>query len=185
MTTLPKTDAVPRPRRAGRYSLAVPGRPLRPARHLPLIQNIVVPAGPAGDTWIRLYRPAGASQPLPVLIYVHGDDAPFSDLDTHLRAYRLAAQVRAAVVVVDYSLAPSARLPVAIEENYVAAEWLSRHGDEYGVDGTRIALGLDASGVEMSNALLCMARARGGPELAAHVLSAPSATAELRAALAG
>jgi acetyl esterase len=203
MTTLSKTVAVPAPTRASyAFAPAAPKPPsaprLRPAAprkladrapaavpgQLPRVQNIVVPGGPAGETRIRLFRPAGVSGPLPVVIYVHSGDAPFSDLDTHLQARRLATEARAAVVVVDYTLVPSARIIVAIEENYVAAAWAAEHGNQHDLDGTRIALGSDPSGADMGDELMLMADARGGPRLAAHVLWSSRTTAVLRAALA-
>ncbi|MET7395972.1 alpha/beta hydrolase fold domain-containing protein [Dactylosporangium sp. NPDC005572] len=153
-------------------------------RLLPRIQNVVTPRGPAGETWIRLYRPAGASGPLPVVIYVRGDDAPFSDLATHLQAYRLATDVHAAVVVVDATLAPSGGFPAAAEETYVAAVWVAEHGDEYGLDARRIALTSDPSGADLGNEVMLMAKMRGDVRLVAHVRGSSQATAALRAALA-
>jgi acetyl esterase len=198
MTTMSKTVAVPAPRRASHaFAPTAPKSALAPRRSpaasrksaavvggIANGEDITVPGGPAGETWLRLFRPLGAPGPLPVVIYVHGGDAAFSDADIHWQAFRMAAEVRAAVVVVDYSLSPNARIPVAIEENYVAAAWVAQHGGEHGLDGTRIAVGSDSSGVDMANELMLMTDARGGPDLAAHVLWSSRATAVLRAALA-
>jgi acetyl esterase/lipase len=88
------------------------------------------------------------------------------------------------VVVVDYSLSPKARYPIAIGENYAAAAWVAEHGDEHGLDPNRIALAADPAGADMADELMLMADERDGPTLAAHVLLSSQTTAALRAALA-
>jgi acetyl esterase/lipase len=205
MTTVSKTVELPAPRSASYAFAPTTPKPSRVSRRGSAVsrrladgvpaaapgrlpgnppggQQIRALGGPAGETWMRLFRPLGVNGVLPVVIYVHGGDAPFSDVG--LQADRLATQVRAAVVVVDYSLAPGARIPVALEENFVAAAWVAEHGDDYGLDGRRIAVGSDESGLDMGDELLLMADVRGGPALAGHVRWSAGATAALRAALA-
>ncbi|WP_435832301.1 alpha/beta hydrolase fold domain-containing protein [Nonomuraea africana] len=59
---------------------------------------------------------------------------------------RRAGHLRVAVVFVNYSLSPEARYPVAIGENYAAAQWVVRHGAEHGLDPSRIAVAGDSVG---------------------------------------
>lgn len=64
-------------------------------------------------------------------MYIHGDDQVFGNVRTRRLATNLAIDLQAGVVVVDYSLSPKARYPVATEENYVAAAWVAEHGNEW------------------------------------------------------
>jgi acetyl esterase/lipase len=148
------------------------------------IRDLTVPGGPVGQTWLRIFQPAGATEPLPVVMYIHGDGAVLGNARTRRLVTKLATDLQAAVVVVDYSLSPKARFPVAIEENYAAAAWVAEHGDKHGLDGTRIALAADSGGGDMADELMVMAYERGGRALAAHVLLSSQTTAVLRAALA-
>jgi acetyl esterase/lipase len=148
------------------------------------VRDLTVPGGPIGQTWLRIYRPAGPTQPLPVVMYIHGDGAVLGNARTRRLVTKLATDLQAAVVVVDYSLSPKARFPVAIEENYTAAAWVAEHGNEHRLDGTRIALAADSGGADMADELMLLADKRDGPTLAAHVLLSSQTTAALRAALA-
>jgi acetyl esterase len=148
------------------------------------VRDVTIPGGPVGQTWLRIFRPACSAKPLPVVLYIHGDDAVFGNPHTRRQVTKLANDLTAALLVVDYSLSPNARFPIAIEENYAAAVWVAEHGNEYDLDGTRIAVTADSAGAEMADELMVMADERGGPNLVARVRYAPNATAVLRAALA-
>lgn len=148
------------------------------------VQDVTIPGGPVGHTWLRIFRPACSAEPLPVVLYIHGDRAVFGNPHTRRQATKLAIDLKAALLVVDYSLSPNARFPIAIEENYAAAVWVAEHGSEYSLDGTRIAVTADPAGADLADELMLMADKRGGPNLVARVLHSPNATAVLRAALA-
>lgn len=148
------------------------------------VQDVTIPGGPVGHTWLRIFRPSGPAEPLPVVLYVHGGNTAFGNPHTRRRATKLATDLGAALLVVDYSLSPNARFPIAIEESYTAAVWVAEHGGEHGLDGTRIAVVADPDGAGMAEELMLLAGNRGGPALAAHVRHSGNATAVLRAALA-
>jgi acetyl esterase len=148
------------------------------------VRDLTVPGGPAGQTWLRIFRPAGSSGPLPVVMYIHGDRSAFGNARTRRLTSKLATDLQAAVVVVDYSLSPKARYPVAIEETYTAAAWIAEHGNQHGLDGTRIALVADSTGRDLADELMLIAEERDGPTLAARVLLSARTAAVLRAALA-
>jgi acetyl esterase len=114
-----------------------------------------------GQTWLRIFRPAGTTKPL-LVVYIHGDGAVLGNARTRRLASKLATDLQAALVVVDYSLSPKARYPIAIEENYAAA-WVAEHGNEHGLDPNRIALAADSTGADMADELMLMADERDGP----------------------
>jgi acetyl esterase len=138
------------------------------------IQDLVVPGGAGGRVSIRIVRPQQGARTLPVVLYVHGAGWVFGDAQTHDRLAReLAVGARAAVVFVNYSLAPEAKYPTAIEEVYVVARWLADHGLEWDLDPGRAAISGDGVGGNMAAAVTLMAKARGGPAFVHQLLFYP------------
>ncbi|MFF4298521.1 alpha/beta hydrolase [Streptomyces vinaceus] len=135
---------------------------------------IVVPGGPTGEVRTRIVRPRGATGVLPVVLYIHGAGWVFGDAHTHDRLVReLAVGANAAVVFPDYDRSPEARYPVAIEQNYAVARWITTEGTARNLDPARIAVAGDSVGGNMSAALTLMAKERGDVRLAAQVLFYP------------
>lgn len=135
---------------------------------------VTVEGGPTGGVRARIVRPAGHEGPLPVVVYIHGAGWVFGNAHTHDRLVReLAVGARAAVVFPEYDLSPEVRYPVAIEQNYLVAQWVVSQGADYGLDATRIAVAGDSVGGNMSAALTLMAKVRGDVNLAAQVLFYP------------
>lgn len=122
---------------------------------------ITVPAE-VGDVRVRIVRPVGADEELPTVLYVHGGGWILGDAGTHDRLVReLAVGVDAAVVFVEYDRAPEARYPVAIEQAYATARWITEHGAEEGLDADRLAVAGDSVGGNMTAALTLLAKQRG------------------------
>ena len=135
---------------------------------------VTVSGGPTGSVRARIVKPKGASGTLPVVIYIHGAGWVFGNARTHDRLVReLAVGAGAAVVFPEYDLAPEARYPVAIEQNYAVARWIVAEGAAKGLDTTRIAVAGDSVGGNMSAALTLMAKERGDVPLLAQVLFYP------------
>jgi acetyl esterase len=138
------------------------------------IEDTSLPGGPSGDVSVRILRPSGATGLLPTILYVHGAGWVFGDEVTHDRLIReITAKTGAAVVFPNYSRAPEARYPVAIEESYAVLRWVAEHGVEKDLDGSRIAVAGDSVGGNMTAALAILAKQRSGPRLAAQVLFYP------------
>jgi acetyl esterase/lipase len=135
---------------------------------------ITVDGGPTGSVRAKLIKPAGATGPLPVIIYIHGAGWVFGNAHTHDRLVReLAVGVGAAVVFPEYDLSPEVRYPVAIEQNYTVARWVVTQGTSRGLDSSRIAVAGDSVGGNMSIALTLMAKERGDLDLVQQVLFYP------------
>ncbi|TDE92687.1 alpha/beta hydrolase [Occultella glacieicola] len=115
-----------------------------------------------GGVDVRIVRPVGAEGPLPVVLYVHGGGWVLGNAGTHDRLVReLAVGVHAAIVFVEYTRSPEARYPVAIEQAYATARWISTDGADHGLDATRIAVAGDSVGGNMTAALTLLAKQRG------------------------
>lgn len=138
------------------------------------VTQLTVPGGPSGQVSVRVYRPAGSTGPLPVVLYTHGAGWVFGDAHTHDRLVReLTTRAQAATVFTEYSLSPEAKYPTAIEEIYAVLEWIAASGAEHDLDPTRIAVAGDSVGGNMTAAITLMAKRRGGPAIAAQLLYYP------------
>jgi acetyl esterase len=113
------------------------------------VRNFAI-AGPYGSIPLRLYRP-GMEAMLPALIFIHGGGCVLGNLDTHDRIMRLfAARSGAAVLGVDYRLAPEHRFPTQLDEIAATLDWLAKDGAGAGIDPMRLALGGDSAGAHLS-----------------------------------
>ncbi|MDE0455603.1 MAG: alpha/beta hydrolase [Gammaproteobacteria bacterium] len=103
-----------------------------------------------GYVRLRIHRPAKGN--LPVLVYVHGGGWVMFSVDTHDRLMReYAARAGCAVVGVDYSYAPEARYPIALEQVIDVVRWLRKDGGEsLNVDSSRLAIGGDSAGANLT-----------------------------------
>jgi acetyl esterase len=130
--------------------------------------------GPAGDVPVRVYWPADDGTPRPAVVYFHGGGWVLCDLDTHDGACRrMANAVDAVVVSVDYRLAPEHKWPAAAEDAYAATRWVAEQASDLGVDPAHLAVAGDSAGGNLSAVVPLMARDRGGPELAFHLMVYP------------
>ncbi|GEC10675.1 esterase [Streptomyces spinoverrucosus] len=122
---------------------------------------ITVPAE-VGDVRVRIIKPVDAQGLLPVVLYVHGGGWVLGNAGTHDRLVReLAVGVDAAVVFVEYDRSPEAKYPVAIEQAYATARWVTANGAQEGLDASRMAVAGDSVGGNMTAALTIMAKQRG------------------------
>jgi acetyl esterase len=122
---------------------------------------ITVPAE-AGEVPVRIVRPLDSTEALPVILYVHGGGWVIGNAGTHDRLVReLAVGADAAVVFVEYDRSPEARYPVAIEQAYAVAQWVTQHGRSEGLDTSTMAVAGDSVGGNMTAALTLMAKQRG------------------------
>jgi len=138
------------------------------------VENRSVP-GPDGPVPVRIYWPQTAPPaPLPALVYFHGGGWVICDLDTHDPTCRaITNNVGCVVVSVDYRLAPEHKFPAAAEDAYTATLWAAGNATDLGVDATRIAVGGDSAGGNLTAAVALMARDRHAPELVFQLMVYP------------
>jgi len=135
---------------------------------------ITIDGGPTGTVKIRIVKPKGTTETLPVILYVHGAGWVFGDAHTHDRLVRdLALGANAAVVFPEYDRSPDVRYPVAIEQSYAAAQWITTSGSDKGLDGSTIAVAGDSVGGNMTIALTLLAKERKDVSFVSQLLFYP------------
>jgi acetyl esterase/lipase len=135
---------------------------------------VTVAGGPTGPVRARIIRPPDAEGLLPVIVYVHGAGWVFGDAHTHDCLVRdLALGAAAAVVFPEYDRSPEARYPVAIEQSYAVASWVTREGASHSLDASRMAVAGDSVGGNMAIALTLLAKQRGDLAFVQQVLFYP------------
>jgi acetyl esterase len=130
----------------------------------------------SGDTsvMVRTYRPAAIETALPGILYMHGGGFVSGGLNmSDTWARRLAAEVCALVVSVDYRLAPEHVFPAPLDDCYAALEWMVAEADSLGLDSARVAVAGDSAGANLAVATAIRARDSGGPAICHQSLSIP------------
>lgn len=113
------------------------------------IEERTIP-GPHRAIPVRLYVPHGAASPAPAIVYCHGGGWFACSNDTHDRILRLLAiAAGAAVIGVDYCLAPEHKFPKPVEEAAAALAWIAAHAAEWQLDPRRLAFGGCSAGANI------------------------------------
>ena len=104
----------------------------------------------AGGVPARLYRPSDATG-LGLLVFFHGGGWVLGSLNGHDNVCRaLANRSGAAVLSIDYRLAPEHPFPAALEDAVTATRWAHQHAEALGADPDRLAIGGDSSGANLA-----------------------------------
>ena len=154
----------------GRLALdeAQSGRVRKPAVD---IEDLTITDGPSVQVALRILRPQDARTPLPVIVYIHGAGWVCGSTQTHDRLVReLAVGAGAAVVFPVYRRCPEVSYPTALEECYMVARWVARHGQEHGLDAKRLAVAGDSVGGTMAAVVTLLSRERGEPDIRLQLL---------------
>jgi acetyl esterase len=136
------------------------------------VEDRVVDAGGARLP-IRIFTPEGAG-PLPILVFFHGGGWVLGDCESYDTPCRALANAAGCIVIsVEYRLAPEHKFPTAPEDCYAATLWAVRNASSLGGDPTRMAIGGDSAGGNLTAVVAQMARDRGAPPLLLQVLIYP------------
>lgn len=142
------------------------------------IQDVMIP-GADGQVSIRIVRPQGNKEKLPVIMYFHGGGWILGSKETHDRLIRqIANDTQAAVVFVNYTPSPEAQFPIAIEQAYAATAYMAEHGSEYNMDGKNLVVMGDSVGGNMATVVALLAQERRGPTIKYQMLFYPVTNAE-------
>ena len=151
----------------------MPPRPLRPLPPdtPPHDDQVVRPDG--RTLTARIYPATARHDDTPLVLHLHGGAFVGGTLDDGVAVANLLVNAGAAVVSLDYPLAPAQPFPAAVEAGYDALQWLGRQRRRLaGPHAPLYVAGEDAGG-NIAAAVAMVARDRAGPELAGQILLSP------------
>jgi acetyl esterase len=124
---------------------------------------------------VRIYSSRKAVGPLPALLYLHGGGFFCGDLSSEeSQCSKYALNAGCAVIAVDYKLAPEEPFPAALNDCYLALEFLWSHSQELNLDRDRIAIGGSSAGGNLAAAITLLSRDRNGPKICFQMLLVPA-----------
>lgn len=122
------------------------------------------PDAPAGSPTIpsRVYRPAGATRPVPGVVFYHGGGFVQGSARSHDPATAALADALDSIVVsVDYRLAPEHPAPAAADDCLEAYRRVQAAADSLGVLPGRIAVAGDSAGGNLAAVVAQQAKPAG------------------------
>ncbi|UFW48213.1 MULTISPECIES: alpha/beta hydrolase [Bradyrhizobium] len=129
---------------------------------------------------IYIMKPEQISGKPGVLLFIHGGVWIVGNFQNHQRLLRdLVVGSGQIGVFVEYTSLPEARFPTQLNQSYAVLKWVASHAEEFGADGSRIAVAGNSVGGNMTAALTLMARDRGGPKISHQVLMIPATDASV------
>ena len=115
-----------------------------------------------------------------VLLFIHGGVWIVGNFQNHQRLLRdLVVNSGQIGVFVEYTSLPEARFPTQLDQSYAALKWVAAHAQEFGADGSRIAVAGNSVGGNMAAALTLMAKDRHGPKIRYQALLIPATDASV------
>ncbi|MEZ4869134.1 MAG: alpha/beta hydrolase fold domain-containing protein [Caldilineaceae bacterium] len=150
---------VPTPANAVAALLVSRGESLAPEPVASVTHQLI--PGPGGNILARVFTPEGDG-PFPVIVYYHGGGWVIAGLDAYEASMRALANAADAIVVgVAYRQAPEHRFPAAVEDAYVAYQWVLDNADTINGDAARVAVAGESAGGNLAAVVSQIARDRG------------------------
>jgi acetyl esterase len=149
-----------------------------PGPEMARVSEESIPTPDGASITARILVPS--ESPTAVIVYLHGGGWVIGALDEFDTLGRqLAQRTGAAVVLVDYRLAPEHRYPAAAEDAWTGVTWVAERVED--IAGTRVPLIVagDSAGGNLTAIVTQRAKAEGGPEIALQVLVYPVTDADV------
>lgn len=130
--------------------------------------------GPDGKLLVLWFDPSPGSSMRPAILHIHGGGMVLGSVHEMMHGPSLLAmKLQVPVATVEYRLAPETPFPGPQEDCYRALAWLAGAAGDLGIDPARVAVAGESAGGGLAAAVVQMARDRGGPKIAAQILTYP------------
>jgi len=139
------------------------------------MEELTIP-GPEGapDITLLVLRPAEGEGPWPVIYNTHGGGMILGSRRLEVPGYLpYVVEGLAAVVSVEYRLAPENPDPAPVEDCYTGLVWTATHAKELSLDPDRILIVGSSAGGGLAAGTALLARDRGFPTLTHQILICP------------
>lgn len=109
--------------------------------------------------------------PFPLVIYIHGGAWTLGSPATHRKLVKQFAEAGYLTIAPDYRLAPENPFPAGFDDCVFTAHWAAENANRYGGVGSRMAMGGDSAGGNLTAAVLAsMAGSDRAPKFKAAIL---------------
>lgn len=133
-----------------------------------------------GNVEIRIVRPKGNNEKLPVILYIHGGGWIMGDKFTHLNLItKLANCTNSAVIYPEYTPSPDAHHTVILDQIYGLLEYIYNNPDELNIDSDKIIIAGDSAGANMATSTALRAKKNDGPKILFQALFYPVTNADM------
>ena len=119
---------------------------VRVATGYSLTPNVTYHRAGGRDLTLDVYRPRGASEPTPTLVYVHGGGWTNGSKEASALTFLPYLEMGWSVVNVSYRLADAAHAPAAVEDCRCALRWVYRNAGQLNFDLGRIVVTGNSAG---------------------------------------
>lgn len=121
-----------------------------------------IPVDSLGQINIRVVRPKESKEKLPAILYFHGGGWILGGKHSHdTFIKRLACDIKAAVIFLDYPLSPESSYPEAINQGYALLDYVTSNPEEFNINPEKIVLSGDSAGGNMAAVLAIKAKEGG------------------------
>ncbi len=125
------------------------------------VQDMTFAVGQVRPIDVRMYRPKGNGDALPLVVYYHGGGWVMGNKRTHERLMReICIRTGVAVLFVNYTPSPEAQYPQILEEEYAALTYVVENAPLYQVNPNKIILAGDSVGGNMAAVMSMWAKDR-------------------------
>jgi acetyl esterase len=134
-----------------------------PTRGVCKTEDILVSGGDGEQIPVRIYRARKSMAPAPCMVYFHGGGFVSGGIQSYDRiCHHLADAAGVSIASVEYRLAPEDPFPAAVEDAYAAYRELSERAFELGLDPSRMGVGGDSAGGNLTAVLSNRLRGKEG-----------------------
>jgi acetyl esterase len=110
-----------------------------------------VPGLDGDDIRLRVYDPGVGNKPAPAIVYIFGGGWTIGNVDAFDDSIRRIANSSGMIVAaMDYRLAPENPFPAGLNDVVATVRWIGEHGEELGIDSSKIALGGHSAGANLA-----------------------------------
>ena len=139
-------------------------------------KSITADTGPWGRIRVCLVAPEELPEPADVILYLHGAGWVFGNFHTHEKLVReIACRTNSLVIFPEYSLAPEAKYPTAIEQCYRVLCQIPHLTREAGIEIflPTLTVAGDSVGGNMATVMTILSKQRYGPGIHKQLLYYP------------
>lgn len=145
------------------------------------VEDITIYTGAeVGSVDLRIIRPLGYNEKLPVIFYIHGGGWVMGNKETHdMLIRKLAVATNSVVIFPEYSLSPEAKFPKALNQCYSALNYVYENPEEFNINRKKIVIAGDSAGGNMAIGVALKSKYYGGPKIMYQVLLYPVTDADM------